>query len=136
MFLSIDEFKSIRPFQWRIQNYGKKNYNTLTNEVDLQLWWIDFIRLIFVPNFKKQNAITSIPKFDLKQPVLLTDDLELILPNNIETIMYYAKNKTLPIKFSLNITQDVIVFIGVGLLIFIIIIELFLSKFIKFNCLI
>lgn len=117
MKLTIEEFNKIRPLQWHLKNYANKVYNTTANQTDTQLFWLDFMRLVFAPKFKSQYGITEITAFDQTQPVLLTDDLDLVLPTDIETAMYYANNKTLPCKFSINISMTLSVVIGIILII-------------------
>lgn len=108
MFLTRDEFNRIRPLQWTIQNYGNTVYNTINGRTETQLFWLDFMRLVFAPKYTLQNGIITIDNFDQTQPVLLTDDLELILPNDIDLAMYYANNTTLPMKFIINIPKLIV----------------------------
>ncbi|AUQ44018.1 putative Ac68-like protein [Esparto virus] len=124
MKLTLDEFNLIRPLQWTLVNYGNKVYNTTVDQIETQLFWLDFIRLIFAPKYKLQVGITSISNFDQTQPVLLTDDLELFLPTQLETAMYFANNqKSPPMRYALNINQLIILIIGIILMII-----LFISK--------
>jgi len=121
MKLSEHEFNLIRPLQWTLVNHGAKVYNTTANPTQTRLFWFDFMRLIFAPKFKKQYGITRVDNFDSTQPVLLTDDLELRLPTQIETICYFANNMdTLPMKFSTHITKSMTLIIAIILIILII----------------
>lgn len=117
MQLTLEEFNRIRPLQWRLRVYAGKAYNTPVDETQTQLFWLDFIRLVFAPKFKQQNGITKILQFDQTQPVLMTDDLNLILPTQMETAMYFANNKTLPMKFSIPVNQIVILVVAVTIII-------------------
>ncbi|ATZ81517.1 Ac68-like protein [Drosophila innubila nudivirus] len=121
MKLSEHEFNLIRPLQWTLVNHGSKVYNTTANPTQTRLFWFDFMRQIFAPKFKKQYGITRVDNFDSTQPVLLTDDLELRLPTQIETICYFANNMdTLPMKFSTHITKRLTLIIAIILIILII----------------
>lgn len=53
------------------------------------------MRNIFAPKFASQIGILNLGEFDRRQPVLISDDLELYLPDNLEKIVYFAENKTL-----------------------------------------
>lgn len=120
MFLTRDEFERIRPLQWTLQNYGNKVYNTIGSRTETQLFWLDFMRLVFAPKYRKQYGIMTIQNFDKTQPVLLSDDLELIVPADIEMAMYYANNTTLPMNFVINTSQLVamiVAFVAIAILI-------------------
>lgn len=81
-------------------------YNTPSNDIETQLFWLDFMRLVFAPKFKRQNGITEIQKFDQTQPVLLSDSLDLILPAQLESAMYYADNRSEPpMRFQVPVGQ-------------------------------
>lgn len=113
MFLTREEFNRIRPLQWSIRNYGEKIYNTIVGRSETQLFWLDFMRLIFAPKYQKQNGIMTIDNFDQTQPVLISDNLELILPNDIDLAIYYADNTTLPMKFIVNLPQLLIIALAI-----------------------
>lgn len=108
MFLTREEFERIRPLQWSLKNYGNKVYHTIIGRSEVQLFWLDFMRLIFAPKYRNQYGVLNIEHFDQTQPVLLSDDLELILPNDIDLAMYYANNTTLPMHFSVHMPQMVV----------------------------
>lgn len=133
MKLTLEEFKRIRPIQWCLRNYGKHVYNTSINQTETKLFWLDFIRLVFAPKFKQQFGITELSDFDITQPILLTDDLELTLPTQIETAMYFANNKTPPIQFKININQLLTMIATIIIFVVIIIGEHFVSKRIHFE---
>lgn len=116
MRLTRAEFNRIRPLQWNLKQYGHKVYNTPMTQTETQLFWLDFIRLVFAPKFKRQYGITRIPTFDQTQPVLLTDDLNLVLPASLETAMYYANNPTVPMSFSINVSQLSALVVGIVLI--------------------
>lgn len=117
MKLSEEEFNRIRPLQWSLHSTVDKVYNTTTTPIETQLFWFDFLRLIFAPKFKAQSGITKITNFDATQPVLLSDDLELLLPSQMETAMYFADNmKKPPIKFSINITKIIILVVTITII--------------------
>ncbi|AYP97972.1 Ac68-like protein [Mauternbach virus] len=121
MKLTEHEFKLIRPLQWALVNHGSKVYNTTANATQTHLFWLDFMRLIFAPKFKKQHGITRVDNFDVTQPVLLTDDLELRLPTQIETICYFANNMdTLPMRFSTHLTKNLTLIIAIVLIVLIV----------------
>lgn len=133
MKLTLEEFKRIRPVQWSLKNYGKHVYNTTINQTETQLFWLDFMSLVFAPKFKQQYGIPSIKNFDITQPVLLTDNLELTLPTDVETAMYFANNKTEPVKFSINVSQVFIMIISIVLTVVLLISEHFVSKLVHFE---
>ncbi|ATY70253.1 Ac68-like protein [Tomelloso virus] len=133
MKLTLEEFNRIRSVQWRMINYGKKVYNTTINQTETKLFWLDFMSLVFAPKFKTQYGVPSIAEFDITQPVLLTDDLELQLPTQIETAMYFANNTSIPIEFSAKIKQLIVVIVGVIVIILIVVAEHFVSKRVKFE---
>lgn len=133
MKLTSEEFKRIRPLQWSLKSFGKHVYNTTINQTETQLFWLDFMRLIFAPKFKTQFGIPSMENFDITQPVMITDDLELQLPTLVETAMYFANNKTLPMQFAVDIDQLFSVIGSIFLIIALIIAEHFTSKKIKFE---
>lgn len=131
MKLTIEEFNRIRPLQWHLKNYANRTYNTIVSQTETQLFWLDFMRLIFAPKFKNQYGITEISSFDQTQAVLLTDDLNLVLPVDIETAMYFANNKTLPFNFSLKISKTVVMIVGILLICILIVLNVRYEK--KFN---
>lgn len=94
MKLTKSEFKCIRStLTWSKQQYGNEIYNVPDSP---NLFWIDFMRNIFVFYFRKQQAVTRLMDFDVGQPVLLTDNLELRLPKEMERVVYIAKNQYTP----------------------------------------
>lgn len=133
MKLTLEEFNRIRPLQWHLKNYANKVYNTTINQTDTQLFWLDFMRFVFAPKFKSQYGITEITAFDQTQPVLVTDDLELVLPTDIETAMYYANNKTRPFKFSLNISKTIAMIVGILLIVVLVVLNVRFEKTFNFK---
>lgn len=133
MRLTLDEFKKIRKLQWNLRSFGNKTYNTTINQTETQLFWLDFMRNVFAPKFKKQFGLTYISDFDQTQPVLLTDDLELKLPTQLETAMYFANNVTPPVTFAFNISQSIVTGLAIVTLIIILILHVLYSKKINFK---
>lgn len=109
MKLTLDEFKLIRPLQYRLQDYGNMTYYSPINQTQTQLFWLDFIRLIFAKKYAQQIGRNEINNFDQTQPVLLTDDLDLKLPSPLATVVYYADNKIAPKRFILNVNRLILV---------------------------
>lgn len=106
MILTKDEFSKIRTLQWTKREYGNVMYNTPTTTEQIQLFWHDFVYYIFADKFKNQNALNVISSFDNTQPVMLTDDLELKLPEDLETVIYYYyESKTPPYIFNTRISM-------------------------------
>lgn len=117
MHLTWQEFAKIRPLHWQLKYVGDMVYNTPASDVETELFWLDFIRLIFAPKYKQQYGVTSIQNFDQTQPVLITDSLELILPVEMETAMYYANNKTLPaFRFQTPFKQITVLIVAIVLM--------------------
>lgn len=121
MQMTKEEFDKIRPLQWNLINYGSKVYNTVTDATSTRLFWLDFFRYIFAPNFAKQQGITRLTNFDLEQPVLITNDLKLEIPSDVATILYFAKNDTLPMKFSVNVTRRFAMIVTIILMVIIVV---------------
>ncbi|AQN78601.1 ACH96202.1 Ac68-like protein [Kallithea virus] len=133
MKLSQTEFKLIRPLEWSLINHGEKVYNTTLDETQTRLFWLDFMRLIFAPRFKKQYGVTRIENFDDTQPVLLTDDLELLLPTQIETVCYFADNMdSPPMRFALPFNSITIIIITFILFACVLFVDVFFGNKIKF----
>ncbi|KAG8362560.1 pif-6 [Fopius arisanus] len=124
MRLTPEEFKKIRTLHWTVREVGDKLYNTTSNETDTALFWFDFMRNIFAVKFAQQSGVQLITDFDQTQPVLLSDDLQLHLPPQLETAMYYCHNKTLPFIFSINITHTNVFIMGMAILTIILIIDI------------
>lgn len=134
MKLTKAEFNMIRPLQWTLQNHGDKVYNTITNQDDIQLFWLDFLRLIFAPKFKQQVGVTYISEFDQTQPVLLTDDLQLTLPTQLETAVYFANNsESPPMEFKFNIAQRTVLIITIIIICLIVVLEMIFGKKLQFD---
>lgn len=93
MKLQKEDLNLIRKLDWSITDYGNKTYNTVSTASQTKLFWIDFLTLVFAPKFASQKGITNISTFDNTQPVLLTDDLELVVPTPLETAWYFAINQ-------------------------------------------
>lgn len=102
MILTEEEFSRIRPLKWIVRDIGTDRIiNTTATSTDTQLFWLDFMRLVFAPKYKSQNSYTDINQFNINSSVFLSDDLELTLPQDLELAMYYANNKTLPFYFKI-----------------------------------
>lgn len=123
MKLTRDQFRMIRPLQWCLRSYGKHIYNTPIDQTQTQLFWLDFMQFIFAPRFKQQQGIQKLANFDQTQPVLLTDDLIITLPTELETVFYYADNKTLPIIFQVPCPQFVVMLLAFIILLFILFVD-------------
>lgn len=118
MRLTVSEFNKIRPLHWKVQQIGNDVYYTVSNKTETQLFWMDFMRHVFAPKFKKQNGINTIYNFDQRQAVLITSDLELKLNDPVmEQVAYNAENLTLPFKFSFPIPQMVVMIVSIIIII-------------------
>lgn len=133
MKLTLEEFRRIRPVHWSLKSFGKNVYNTTVNQTETQLFWLDFMRLVFAPKFKDQEGVPNISTFDITQPVLMTDDLHLKLPTLIETAVYFAENKTPPVKFAFGISQLTVFILTILVVVLIVIAEHYVSKKIQFE---
>lgn len=128
MKMTIEDFNKVRPLQWTIREYGSTIYNTPIDQTETRLFWLDFMRNVFAPKFSNQQAVTYIASFDVTQPVLMTDDLTLKLPTQLETVIYYADNKTLPKIFSINNVSNVTAtFVGVVVLLILLVVSVVFS---------
>lgn len=96
MKLTRDEFNRIRKLNWIKREYGSAVYNTPATNREIQLFWHDFMLYVFAEKFKKQKLYTKIFEFDNQQPVLLNDSLHITLPNQLESIAYFADNVSKP----------------------------------------
>lgn len=113
MKLTKTDFNKIRPLQWTLKEYGNQMYNTLVDIDETRLFWLDFIAHVFAPKFKNQHTITNIYNFDLEQPVLLTDSLDIVLPDELATVMYFSENTDNAKIFTLNfVTVKLVVIIS------------------------
>lgn len=112
MYLTEEEFKRIRgPFDYTIREINGVVYKTLTNIESIHLFWLDFLKYIFAPKYKRQDAIIDIPSFDLSYPVLITKDQNLLLPPILETAMHFSNNRNSQSPFILNHCRILVVFI-------------------------
>jgi len=112
MKLTEIEFQKIRPLKWKLKRVAGIVYHTLENSIDTSLFWYDFLRLVFAPKFASQEGVQKITNFDTKQPVLLSQSMNLLLPNDMEKAMYYANNKSsLPFRFEIPFNQLTIIII-------------------------
>lgn len=93
MHLSREEFKRIRPLHWSLRTINNRAWYTLSSTVETQLFWLDFIRLVFAPRFAQQETVQEIGDFDQRQPVLLSENLELVLPADMESATFYESNR-------------------------------------------
>jgi len=129
MYLTREEFDKIRPLQWTTRQYQDVLYNTPSTETDTALFWYDFMRYVFAPKFKRQWAITNLQRFDQTQPVLLTNDLRLKLPNSLETIVYFADYRPeFPVTWSLPIKQFPVMLISCALIILLLLVSVIVPK--------
>lgn len=118
MLLTKYEFDRIRPLEWTVREFnGGSIYYTPATQTDTQLFWLDFLREIFAKKFASQSAVTSISNFDVTQPVLLKDNLELKLPDVLESCVYYASNKKPPVTFLVNAPKLMVLAVAVFLFI-------------------
>lgn len=87
MRLSEKEFKSLVRVQWieKINKFGDLYY-TPVDETSTRLFNMDLLKKIIAKRFQSQQAITSIPNYDISQPVILFPDLTLKLTPDIEII--------------------------------------------------
>lgn len=114
MKLTIDEINMIRPLRWTKREFGDSIYNTPINMTHTHLFWFDFFKYIFSKRFSQQFGITEITNFDISQPVLLSDDYELVLPIALETANYYFENKNEPpVRFSINVSKIHVLIISI-----------------------
>lgn len=124
MIMSIEEFKRIRPVKWSLKTIGYKTYQTVNNQTDTQLFWIDFLRLVFIQKFRAQKGLTELQNIDITQPILIDPEtLDIQLPDQMETVAYFANNQEpLKVLFNVNIPQiitlivSIILFILLGIL--------------------
>lgn len=117
MRLTPEEFSRIRQLRWKTRYIGDKVYNTPSNDIETKLFWLDFMRLVFAPRYKTQYGITEIQKFDQTQPVLLTDSLELIVPTQLESAMYFSDNKKEPpVRFQIPVVQLFVLIVAIVVL--------------------
>lgn len=93
MHLSREEFERIRPLHWSLRTINNRAWYTLTSVVETQLFWLDFVRLVFAPRFAQQETVQEIGAFDQRQPVLLSENLELVLPADMESATFYESNR-------------------------------------------
>lgn len=132
MKLTVEEFHRIRPLEWVIRSYGdnNKSYNSPVDMIETRLFWLDFIRNVFSPKFAAQRGITHIANFDLTQPVLLSDDLELRLPSVLESVVYFANasNNVDSKKFALPFDQLPALIVGVMSLILLLMVHVVLNR--------
>ena len=132
MKLTNEEFHRIRPLEWVIRSYGsgEKSYNSPVDTNETRLFWLDFFRNVFRSKFASQSGITNISDFDLTQPVLLSDDLELRLPSALETVAYFAavKENGQIKKFELPFDQTSALIVGITILVLLLTVHLFFDK--------
>lgn len=129
MILTKEEFKLLRPFNWTYRTYNSKIYNTIIGETQTRLFWLDFYRLIFAPKYAKQSGITSINDVDLTKPVLLSNELELIVSPELDAVAYFVDNAdSPPIKFSTGLTQMPVLIVACVLLFILLIVTLIFSS--------
>lgn len=128
MRLSKAEFAKIRPIEWVVRDFGGRMMNTPANQTFTRLFWLDFLRYVFAPKFKRQLGVTKIASFDASSPVIMSDSLDLQLPTPLETAIYYAENADKPpIEFSVNVTQTIPMIIAIVLLLGIVLVAIFLK---------
>jgi hypothetical protein len=87
MILTREEFKLIRPISWTMKIINDIKYNTPIDSLNASIFWYDFMKYVFAPRFHSQTGVSKLQDFDImEQPVLLTDDLDLKLPEQMETV--------------------------------------------------
>lgn len=128
MRMTVEEFHRIRPLQWTIREFGNAAYNTTVDETETRLFWLDFIRNVWAPKFAAQRAVTSVSNFDVTQPVLLTNDLNLKLPAVLETVAYHADNSEKPKTFALPFSQLTVFIVGILAMISLLIVSVIFSS--------
>lgn len=114
--MTAEEFKMIRSLKWAPIDINGEMFATILDQTEVHLFWLDFMKYVFAPKFQKQQAITTINNFNLTQPVYINEKLKLLLPNDLESVFYYANNQTLPFKFSINVSQGLIFIISIIIL--------------------
>lgn len=113
MRLTPEQFQTIvkgRNFTWTKKDVGGVMYNSLTNQTDTKLFWLAFFKLVFLPKFKTQKAVTRISEFDMSQPVLITDELQLSAPTMVDTVFYFADYAESPMSFRTGIPITTVFF--------------------------
>lgn len=103
----------IRPLDWELRELNGVVYYTLSSDTQTRLFWYDFVRCVFAPRFAKQQAFPRLLNFDQAQPVLITDQLEIRLPPAMETVVYYAENRTPPARFEIPVSQNMVLGVAV-----------------------
>lgn len=113
---------------------SEKEFSKIRTTLKPELFWFDFVRHVFLPYYQNQNAVTNITNFDITQPVILDENLNLTLPLNMEVAVYYAKNqKPLPIQLNTKISQFVVLLISIILLLLIIFLDVKRTTFPRLN---
>lgn len=126
MKITEAEFQKIRPLQWSLKNFGDDTYYTVNNELDTQLFWIDFIKNVYAPRFANQRMITTINNFDYTQSVLFnTNTGEIILPSHLDVIDHASKvsalkNVEFPIRMEMVLLVAMIFYFILAIVVFII----------------
>lgn len=130
MKLTTEQFMRIRPLSWTINSNSDIIYHTTDTPY---LFWYDFMRKIFGPDYySKQRTITRIVNFDMQQPVLIDNELNLLLPVDIETAIYAANNQTLPKPFfSIGLNKFMVLFVIIVLYAIIVLVDFLQLKLIQ-----
>lgn len=68
-----------------------RSYYTAIDATFTKLFNLDLLRKVIAPRLQKQNAITHVRNFDVNRPVVLRTDLELELPDELETLCYFSE---------------------------------------------
>lgn len=92
MKLTVEEFNTLRPIQWTSRvSLDNRIYYTAVNATYTRLFNLDLLRKIIAPKFASQMAIVRLNNYNIDRPIMLRPDLELELPDDVETAMYFAK---------------------------------------------
>lgn len=91
MRLTVEEFSALRPIQWTSRvSLDKRIYYTAVNATYTRLFNLDVLRKIIAPKFASQTAIVRLNNYNIDRPIVLRSDLELELPDDVETVVYFA----------------------------------------------
>lgn len=93
MYLTRDELQNkIRPLNWTVKRISDIHwYWTPIDSTSNHLFWIDFFRNIFAERFGRQMTVTNIYNFDTSLTVMITQDLNLIVPSVLEVINHSSE---------------------------------------------
>lgn len=109
MKLSLKEFEMVnrKQYNWIQTTIGSRVYNTLTTSLETKLFWFDFLQFVFAPYFKEQRSITTLGAINLSEKVLMDNNLNVLLPPTLESVIYYGSNLYPPFKLDTKISMNV-----------------------------